>query len=92
MKLTKQAALLAVLCIAWLGVAGCQKTEQAKEQTSNGEIKVELLFEHEGVKVYRFYDDRTVYYTDARGKTAWDETHSTGKSSWREHHGVDTAR
>ena len=32
------------------------------------------MFEHDGVKVYRFYDDGSyIYYTDARGSTMWRE-------------------
>lgn len=72
--------LLSLACIC-----GCKEAAQQSHQTSSNDIKVELLFIHEGVKVYRFNDGRTVYYTDARGKTAWEETHSN-------HHSVDTAQ
>jgi len=66
--------LLLALCLAAL--TGCKVKEQSETQTSNSEVKVQLLFTHDGVKVYRFNaGDRWVYYTDARGKTAWDEQH-----------------
>lgn len=38
--------------------------------TNNSDVTLEFLFEHDGVKVYRFRDGHTtVYYTDVRGKT-----------------------
>lgn len=53
-------------------LSGCAKDPVSTERTTNSDIAVELLFEHEGVKVYRFIDGgRFVYYTDARGKTEW---------------------
>lgn len=52
---------------------GCQKSAQETTTTSNTALKVELLFEHDGVKVYRFFDGRWIYYTDARGAAEWTE-------------------
>lgn len=49
-----------------LAFAGCY-VEAPKPDTP---LSVRLLFEYEGVRVYRFMDDgRYVYYTDARGET-----------------------
>ena len=63
-------------------VCGCSETAVETRKTSNPAISVDLLFEHQGVKIYRFHDgDRTLYYADARGKTAWEV--SKGK------HGTD---
>lgn len=70
-----------IAAVFLLFLAGCQKSGQSKEKTSNSEFKVTLLFEHDGVKVYRFYDGRDVYYTDARGQTAWQQ--SCGKNCSR---------
>lgn len=70
-----------VVAVFMLLFAGCQKSGERKEKTSNEQFKVTLLFEHDGVKVYRFYDGRDVYYTDARGQTAW--TESCGKNCSR---------
>ncbi len=40
----------------------CHK--ESIETSHKGDFKVELLFEHDGCKVYRFFDARYVYYTD----------------------------
>ena len=52
--------------VVWL--TACQKDA---EQTARAgtEFKVEKLFTHEGCTVYRFFDDRTVYYTNCQGST-----------------------
>ena len=80
-----------LLTVGLLGVAfmlaGCKKAPQSEALSSNPEIRVGLLFEHEGVRVYRFYDEgRAIYYTDARGKTEWHR--SNGKVAT--HHEVNT--
>ena len=37
---------------------------------NNNTYRVEYLFEHEGCKVYRFYDyGRYIYYTNCNGQT-----------------------
>ncbi len=62
--------------------SGCSRTPDvvAVQDTNNPGIKVELLFEKDGIKVYRFYDGyRLVYYTDARGNTAWEEQHGKAR-------------
>ena len=77
------------LCV----LAACAKPPLASEQSNNPNIVVELLFEHDGIKIYRFYDNsRPIYYTDARGATQWDETHSSGKNSYTVRKTVPTER
>lgn len=61
--------LLALAVIAT--VSSCKEMLKEEIQTDNQNIKVQLLFEHDGCKVYRFYDARWVYYTDCSGSTAW---------------------
>lgn len=51
-----------------LFVAGCVNP-QATVPTSNPSVDLKLLFEHDGIKVYRFYDMEYRYYVDARGST-----------------------
>jgi hypothetical protein len=70
---------LTILTLLTLSLIGCKKESVSNSSTSNTNFKVELLFEHDGVKVYRFRDVGTVYYTDARGKTKW--TVSNGKTT-----------
>lgn len=48
---------------------GCVK--KAEKTEAKGNYKVELLFENDGCKVYRFYDGRYIYYTDCSGKTSY---------------------
>lgn len=50
-----------VLLLALL-LVGCQEPAQRTEKSSNHNIKVELLFEHDGCKVYRFNDGSTHYF------------------------------
>ena len=71
--------LLIVLC---LGLFGCANEPISRTYTNNNEIHVELLFEHDGCKVYRFYDGGYKYYTDCRGSVQWTEQH--GKTSSNE--------
>ena len=56
-------------------ITGCQKDPQ--EVQKQGEFRIEKLFTHEGCTLYRFYDDRQVYYSDCRGQTQ--TTRSCGK-------------
>lgn len=85
-------ALALALCSALL-FSGCAKEPLGTERTNNSAITVELLFEKDGVKVYRFYDNgRAIYYTDARGCTQWSEYHNTGKSSYTVQRRVETAQ
>lgn len=54
----------------------------AISETEVNHIKVQLLFENDGIKMYRFTDgSRTIYYSDARGLTSWEER--SGKSTIR---------
>jgi hypothetical protein len=55
---------------------------EAQEVTHSGDFNVELLFEKDGCKVYRFEDgSRYIYWSDCSGKMQSDTYHSTGKSS-----------
>jgi hypothetical protein len=55
-----------------LALSACEVPGEQVEVASVSGIKVELLFEHEGVKVYRFQDGgRSIYYADASGRTSW---------------------
>lgn len=56
---------------------GCENPAERVVESTNSHFKVELLFEHDGVKVYRFFDNgRFIYYTNARGQTSY---HTGGK-------------
>jgi hypothetical protein len=80
-----------ILMISIVLLAGCTKPAIRSELSNNGQIVVDLLFEKDGVKVYRFQDcGRYIYYTDARGKTEWITSRSNGKTSHTERHTVET--
>lgn len=51
---------------------GCAGDSIKTEQ--KGDFNVELLFEKDGCKMYRFKDDgRYVYWSDCRGATSYEE-------------------
>lgn len=53
-------------------LVGCARDPLSTYRSNNPEFNPSLLFEHNGVKVYRFVDaGRYVYYTDARGHTSY---------------------
>lgn len=62
MKILSCLFLLCLICI------GCDvKQPEFRMATANIDYNVDLLFDHDGCKVYRFEDaDRYVYYTDCR--------------------------
>lgn len=77
-----------IFIISWLIVSaflvglllGCKG--QAKESIQEGDFKVELLFEKDGCKMYRFKDgNRYIYWSDCSGKVQSDVYRSTGKGS-----------
>jgi hypothetical protein len=70
---------LVALLLASVALVGCQK--QAEESQRKGDFKVEKLFTFEGCSVYRFYDDRTVYYSNCNGSTQ--STYNCGKGCSR---------
>lgn len=54
------------------------------DKTSNDSVVVDLIFEHDGIKAYRFWNNgHYVYYTDARGITQWEDTERQGKRTIR---------
>lgn len=55
-----------VIILSGLLLLGCKEPPQTTERVGN--FKVETLFTHDGCTVYRFYDDRTVYFTKCDGK------------------------
>lgn len=77
MKKLLTISLLAIL------LAGCAKESIETEQ--KGEFKVELLFEKNGCKVYRFVDaGEYIYWSDCSGRVGYNQrtTHHTGKSTY----------
>lgn len=73
-----------IIIIAFaLTLFGCRENPIERIETSNSEIKVDLLFEHDGCKIYRFNDGgHDVYWSDCRGKMETSYVRSTGKSAY----------
>ena len=85
LKFTTKTAIALYAMLAVVLLSGCLKEGQQTEQTTNGEFKVELLFEKDGCKIYRFTDGgHAVYWTNCRGKVESVYQQSSGKSSHEE--------
>lgn len=80
----KTVVLLALLALA------CEATPVSTNRTSNPGLLVELLFEHDGCRVYRFRDNGNLHYYAHCGSqvTAWGY-HKSGKSTVREEISTD---
>lgn len=50
-------------------LTSCKGKSISKE--IRGDYKVELLFEKDGCKMYRFYDGKTIYWCDCSGQTSY---------------------
>ena len=54
---------LVLVCAFAIAAVSCTSNPTATKTSSNPDVAVELLFEHEGVRMYRFYDGgRSHYY------------------------------
>ena len=70
--------LIIALGIA-LSLTSCKKEAQSTSTEGNN-IKVEFLFEKDGIKVYRFFDNFDYHYFTSRGETM------TNQHSGKTHH------
>jgi hypothetical protein len=80
------------LLLLLLGViifTSCKNDSIKTEVTDFNGVKIALLFEKDGCKMYRFKDGlEFIYWSDCRGKVEYEYTTKTGKSS--ETHKVQT--
>ena len=83
-KMRKLCVVLAGLCLL-LALLGCNYKE-AETSEKRGAFKVERLFTHDGITMYRFEDGGRSIYFASQGRVEWSEMH--GKVS--AHVGVDT--
>lgn len=61
---------LLFIIIALFAFTSCYN--EAKETTNRGDFQLELLFEHEGCKMYRFRDGmRCIYWSNCTGNTEY---------------------
>lgn len=71
--------IIAIIITSCL-LMGCTKDIIKTNDEVVAEKDVKLLFEYDGVKVYRFCDcDRYIYFTNTGGKVEYTRTYHNGK-------------
>ena len=76
-KIIKASALAFIAINLFSCTAGIPLTNTPSE--NNKTYRVQYLFQHDGCKVYRFYDEgHYVYFTNCNGQTTSIEKDSTG--------------
>jgi hypothetical protein len=71
-----------ILLIIPLLLISCKKDAESYVNVGkNKDFKVELIFEIDGIKMYRFYDGRTHYFTN-RGETITSQQYNSGKQHY----------
>jgi hypothetical protein len=68
----------AILCVLFL--VGCTTAPVSVHKTTNPNVQVELLFEYDGCRVYRFEDDGVHYFSRCFGA-------STSETFWMQKEG-----
>lgn len=64
--------------------AGCKREAEKQVESTNQHFKVELLFEVDGCKVYRFHDmGGSKYFTTCKGSISWET--QEGKHNIQQH-------
>ncbi len=73
------------LILIGLVLAACEKSPVSTSKSSNPEVTVALLFEHDGCRIYRFTDvGKKLYYAQCQTgmvRTFWNDDEPNGKSS-----------
>lgn len=67
---------LSLFIVSLLLITACDKQHLERQKTNNEQYHMDLLFEKDGCKFYRFQDGHDVYWTDCRGKIQ--SSYSTG--------------
>lgn len=73
--------LMVLLC-------ACEKKGIKTERTNNDAFHVTLLFEHEGIKVFRFFDGSRFHYFTSKGECIAQQTkvYRNGKTTTVSHY------
>ena len=61
----KKKLMLSLIFVVLVVICGCEQTPQATSYV--GSVEVDFLFEHDGVRVYRFYDHASAVYFTTKG-------------------------
>ena len=82
---------LLFIAVMVLGLSGCTKEPISKVASNNNSFDVELLFEADGCKVYRFYDGGDYHYFVKGGiKTISDIRYISGKAMLTKNDDIQT--
>lgn len=70
-----------LILLTALLLAACNNEGIKREQTNNQHVPVDLMFEHEGVRVYRFEDGGRLHYyaVPVNGRRAEVTEYTSGK-------------
>jgi len=71
-----------IVFIAIIALQSCNKEPQSIHHVGNG-FQVEFLFEHDGIKMYRFRDNGNNHYFTSQGETITRQ--NKGKYHYDEH-------
>lgn len=73
---------LLLLLLSAILFASCANSSIKTESTDFNGIKLDLLFEKDGCKIYRFRDGlEFVYWSDCSGRIEYEYNRNNGKSS-----------
>jgi hypothetical protein len=72
---------LLLILILGLTITSC-KHDPVSSSREGLDIKVDLLFEKDGIKMYRFYDNGRCHYYTNKGETI--TTQQSGKTTYQE--------
>lgn len=62
-------------------LSSCAKDPISTKETNNENFEVSFLFEYDGIKVYRFYDDGRYHWFTSKGETiCTQKTYTTSQS------------
>jgi len=73
--------VLTVLVLAIL-FTSCKREALRNDKTNNKDFQVDFLFEHNGIKMYRFFDEGHYHYFTSKNETITSQT--SGKSSYED--------
>ena len=76
--MNKLLALILLLAV----LTSCNHDALKKEQTNNTQFEIELIFEKDGIKMYRFMDGGRYHYFTTKGETITEQ--KSGKTVYDE--------
>ena len=72
----RKISMVIITLLSVFFLSSCEKEAKEKVATNNALFNVELLFEVDGCKGYRFQDGgRSRYFSTCQGSVSWNENH-----------------